>query len=79
MFDSFQIDSWLARLLSIFLCKVPSKVLQKLESIRNGFFWGGNSEKRKITWVSWSKTINEMEKAGLSIDNLKDFNLGPAH
>ncbi|KAI3728414.1 hypothetical protein L6452_17050 [Arctium lappa] len=57
------------------LFKVPSKVINILESIRCRFFWGGSEEKRKFCWVAWDKVLNSKENGGLVIGSLKSLNL----
>lgn len=57
------------------LYKAPDKVLKELERIRMKFFWGGSLDKRKITWISWKKTLDSKEKGGLGIGSLKAQNL----
>ncbi|GJV51162.1 putative RNA-directed DNA polymerase, eukaryota, reverse transcriptase zinc-binding domain protein [Tanacetum coccineum] len=37
--------------------KAPKKVIHKLEGIRRRFFWGGNSDVDKISWVAWDKVV----------------------
>ncbi|KAL4560291.1 hypothetical protein LXL04_032441 [Taraxacum kok-saghyz] len=51
--------------------KVPVKVLNQLQSIRNIFFWASmHSVKRPITWVKWKQN-----RGGLGISSLKAQNL----
>ncbi|KAL4555978.1 hypothetical protein LXL04_038612 [Taraxacum kok-saghyz] len=47
--------------------------LNKLESTRRNFFWGGSGEpnQRKIPWVAWSQMLNRKEKGGLNIGILR--------
>lgn len=35
------------------------------------FFWGGDLEKRKITWIAWDETSASKESGGLGIGSLK--------
>ncbi|GJZ99753.1 hypothetical protein Tco_0672304 [Tanacetum coccineum] len=55
--------------------KSPISIIKKLESIRRNFFWGGNSEEKKIAWVAWDKVIGPRDQGGLGIMSLKVFNL----
>lgn len=57
------------------LYKAPDKVVNELERIRMKFFWGGSLDKRKITWISWKKTLGPKENGGLGIGSLKAHNL----
>ncbi|KAL7593363.1 hypothetical protein Lser_V15G33806 [Lactuca serriola] len=55
--------------------KAPIKVIKMLEKIRMRFFWGGDLEKRKISWVAWDKTCASKERGGLGIGSLKAQNI----
>lgn len=57
------------------LFKAPSKVIKALEKIRMRFFWGGDMEKRKITWIAWDKISTSKERGGLGIGSLKAQNI----
>ncbi|GKC69979.1 hypothetical protein Tco_1115862 [Tanacetum coccineum] len=46
----------------------------KLKSILRNFFWGGNSDTKKIAWIAWDKVIGPREQGGLGIGSLKIFN-----
>ncbi|GJY48505.1 hypothetical protein Tco_0438461 [Tanacetum coccineum] len=59
--------------LSIF--RAPESVLNDLERIRSNFFWGGNQDGKKMTWVKWSIILNSYDNGGLNIDSHKAFNL----
>ncbi|GJZ85907.1 RNA-directed DNA polymerase, eukaryota [Tanacetum coccineum] len=50
--------------------KAPKKVIHKLKGIRRRFFWGGNSDVGKITWVAWDKVVSPQNKGGLGIGSL---------
>ncbi|GJR41057.1 RNA-directed DNA polymerase, eukaryota, reverse transcriptase zinc-binding domain protein [Tanacetum coccineum] len=50
--------------------KEPKKVIHKLEGIRRRFFWGGNSDVDKISWVAWDKVVSPRNKGGLGIGSL---------
>ncbi|GJV75554.1 putative RNA-directed DNA polymerase, eukaryota, reverse transcriptase zinc-binding domain protein [Tanacetum coccineum] len=54
--------------------KAPVSIVKKLESIRRNFFWGGNSDTKKIAWIAWDKVISPHEQGGLGIGSLKIFN-----
>nr|GEW53090.1 RNA-directed DNA polymerase, eukaryota [Tanacetum cinerariifolium] len=51
--------------MSIF--KVPKGVLKVMESIRNNFFKGAESSKRKISWVACDKILASRKKGGLGV------------
>ncbi|GJY77676.1 putative reverse transcriptase domain-containing protein [Tanacetum coccineum] len=52
----------------------PVTIINKLESIRRNFFWGGNSNDRKIAWVAWEKVLAPHDQGELNIGSLKVFN-----
>ncbi|GJV59540.1 hypothetical protein Tco_1465640 [Tanacetum coccineum] len=54
--------------------KALVSIVKKLESIRRNFFWGGNSDTKKIAWIAWDKVIGPREKGGLGIGSLNIFN-----
>ncbi|KAJ0549894.1 putative Endonuclease/exonuclease/phosphatase superfamily [Helianthus annuus] len=58
-----------------YLFNAPQGVLDKLKAIRRRFFWGGNDEKAKTTWVYWERVIDPIEKGGLGLGSLKDMNI----
>ncbi|GKA29079.1 hypothetical protein Tco_0715324 [Tanacetum coccineum] len=60
--------------MSIF--KVPSSVLQRLESIRSRFFKGHDLESNKASWVKRSNVLTSKEKGGLGVSSLYALNRG---
>ncbi|GKB01130.1 hypothetical protein Tco_0829174 [Tanacetum coccineum] len=60
--------------MSIF--KVPSSVLQRLESIRSRFFKGHDLGSNKASWVKWSNVLTSKEKGGLGVSSLYALNRG---
>ncbi|GKE23085.1 hypothetical protein Tco_1434597 [Tanacetum coccineum] len=58
--------------LSIF--RAPESVLNDWERIRSNFFWGGNQDGKKMTWVKGSIILNSYDNRGLNIGSLKAFN-----
>ncbi|GJT35205.1 RNA-directed DNA polymerase, eukaryota, reverse transcriptase zinc-binding domain protein [Tanacetum coccineum] len=46
---------------------MPTTVRNKLESMRNKFFIGGDQEDKKVTWVKWKKCMASREREGLGI------------
>lgn len=59
--------------LSIFVMTVG--VAKQLESIRSHFFWGSNSDQKKMAWVSWDLVMASYSRGGLNIGSLVSFNL----
>nr|GEU39006.1 RNA-directed DNA polymerase, eukaryota, reverse transcriptase zinc-binding domain protein [Tanacetum cinerariifolium] len=52
------------------LFKSPKKIIKQLGSIRRKFFWGGNSNENKISWIARDKVISPRQKGGLVIGSL---------
>lgn len=50
------------------------KVCIIVKSIRARFFWEGNDNERKTSWVKWEKVINSKAKGGLCVGSLYAFN-----
>ncbi|XP_071688327.1 uncharacterized protein [Rutidosis leptorrhynchoides] len=55
--------------------RAPSCVIKKLECVRRNFYWGGNIDDKKISWVNWEKLLLPYEEGGLNIGSLKGKNL----
>ncbi|GKB32197.1 RNA-directed DNA polymerase, eukaryota, reverse transcriptase zinc-binding domain protein [Tanacetum coccineum] len=55
--------------------KAPLEVINKLKGLRRKFFWGGNMDDKKISWIAWNKVIALMSCGGLGIGDLKSSNL----
>ncbi|GJW00578.1 hypothetical protein Tco_1555829, partial [Tanacetum coccineum] len=54
--------------------KAPKKIIDKLESIRRNFFWGGSLDTKKISWIPWDKALSPLNQGGLGICSLKVSN-----
>nr|GFA02069.1 RNA-directed DNA polymerase, eukaryota, reverse transcriptase zinc-binding domain protein [Tanacetum cinerariifolium] len=54
--------------------RVPSRVLQQLESIRNRFFNGNDN--KKATWIKWSNVLADKAKWRLGVSTLYALNRG---
>nr|GEX10206.1 RNA-directed DNA polymerase, eukaryota [Tanacetum cinerariifolium] len=54
--------------------KVPSSVLQRLESIQSRFFKGHDLGSNKASWVKWSNVLTPKEKGGLKVSGLYALN-----
>ncbi|GJY52683.1 RNA-directed DNA polymerase, eukaryota, reverse transcriptase zinc-binding domain protein [Tanacetum coccineum] len=50
-------------------------VIKELEQLRARFFWGCQSDKKKIAWVAWDKVLASKDIGGLRIGSLASFNL----
>ncbi|GJX68153.1 RNA-directed DNA polymerase, eukaryota [Tanacetum coccineum] len=51
--------------------KAPKKIINKLESIRRNFFWGGSMDDNKIPWIAWEKVLSPRDHGGLDEDALQ--------
>nr|GFA17485.1 RNA-directed DNA polymerase, eukaryota, reverse transcriptase zinc-binding domain protein [Tanacetum cinerariifolium] len=60
--------------MSIF--KVPSRVLQILESIRGHFFNGHELGSNKASWVKWNNVLTDKKRGGLGVSSLYALNRG---
>ncbi|GKB17019.1 hypothetical protein Tco_0850942 [Tanacetum coccineum] len=58
------------------LFKVPSKVLQNLESIRRHFFNGHDLGSNKATWVKRNNVLIDKKRGGLGVSSLYALNRG---
>ncbi|GJX49790.1 RNA-directed DNA polymerase, eukaryota, reverse transcriptase zinc-binding domain protein [Tanacetum coccineum] len=56
--------------------RVPSRVLQQLESIRNRFFNGNELGSKKAIWIKWSNALADKAKGGLGVSSLYALNRG---
>ncbi|KAL0355214.1 UNVERIFIED_CONTAM: hypothetical protein Sradi_3968300 [Sesamum radiatum] len=62
--------------MSIYLFQVLNpriSTIQKLEQLFAKFFWGSNSQKRKIHWTKWHNICFPTDEGGLGIRNLRDM------
>nr|GEX52862.1 RNA-directed DNA polymerase, eukaryota, reverse transcriptase zinc-binding domain protein [Tanacetum cinerariifolium] len=60
--------------MSIF--RVPSRVLQILESIRGRFFNGHEIGSKKMSWVKWNNVLTDKKRGGLGVSSLYALNKG---
>ncbi|KAJ0570205.1 putative RNA-directed DNA polymerase [Helianthus annuus] len=56
------------------LYKAPRKIIDRLESIRRDFLWGGTTEHAKMCWVKWKKVMTPMDMGGLGLGSLREAN-----
>ncbi|GKA39306.1 RNA-directed DNA polymerase, eukaryota, reverse transcriptase zinc-binding domain protein, partial [Tanacetum coccineum] len=59
----------------LLIFKALKSVLNDLERIWSNFFWGGNQDGKKMSWVKWPIILNSYDNGGLNIGSLKAFNL----
>ncbi|GJV42753.1 RNA-directed DNA polymerase, eukaryota, reverse transcriptase zinc-binding domain protein [Tanacetum coccineum] len=58
--------------MSIF--KVSESIIKLLERFRALFFWGGNKDRKKLSWIKWVNVLASLDKGGLGVGSLKAFN-----
>ena len=54
--------------------KIPKSILEAIERLYRGFFWGKKKEERKIAWVAWHKLVEPKTRGGLGMRDLESFN-----
>ncbi|GJR42636.1 RNA-directed DNA polymerase, eukaryota, reverse transcriptase zinc-binding domain protein [Tanacetum coccineum] len=54
----------------LFMFVMPVGVAKQLESMRSHFFWGRNSDQRKMARVSWDSVMASYSRGGLNIGSL---------
>ncbi|GJX40150.1 hypothetical protein Tco_0255140 [Tanacetum coccineum] len=55
--------------------KPPGAVIKYLDKLRRNFFWGGDIESNKMTWISWKMVCSPSTCGGLSVGSLQAMNL----
>ncbi|XP_058746507.1 uncharacterized protein LOC131619429 [Vicia villosa] len=53
----------------------PKKVIRETNKIQSNFLWGGVKEKICIHWVKWKDACLPVDKGGLGLRSVEDFNL----
>ncbi|GKB87372.1 RNA-directed DNA polymerase, eukaryota, partial [Tanacetum coccineum] len=56
------------------LFKVPNSVLASMEALRREFFYGAQSNEKKITWVNWPKVLSAKKHGGLGVSSFFALN-----
>ncbi|MCH91094.1 putative ribonuclease H protein, partial [Trifolium medium] len=59
-------------IMSCFL--LPKGLCKQLESMACNFWWGSNTDRRKIHWVNWKKICKHKNRGGLGFRNSCMFN-----
>ncbi|KAL2895371.1 hypothetical protein RDABS01_011280 [Bienertia sinuspersici] len=54
--------------------KIPNGILDEIEKMCRGFFWGQKQEERKQAWVAWEKLYQPKKEGGLGVRDMKAFN-----
>ncbi|KAJ0520325.1 putative RNA-directed DNA polymerase [Helianthus annuus] len=57
------------------LFRAPAQVIKSLDRLRRNFFWGGDENVDKMSWVAWAKVIGPVDYGGIGIGSLADANL----
>ncbi|GJS42901.1 hypothetical protein Tco_0567944 [Tanacetum coccineum] len=55
--------------MSIF--KVSESIIKLLERFRASFFWGGNEDRKKLSWIKWVNVLDSLDKGGLGVQLVK--------
>lgn len=58
------------------LFRAPLKVINRLESIRRKFFWGGIEKEKMLYWVKWDNILLSNDMGGLNIGSIRCKNHG---
>ncbi|XP_058726223.1 uncharacterized protein LOC131597549 [Vicia villosa] len=53
----------------------PKKIIKDIIKIQSNFLWGGVEDKRNIHWASWDTVCLPIEKGGLGVRRIGDFNV----
>lgn len=52
------------------MLQVPSTINREIESMSAKFWWGDNSQEKKVHWKSWKNHMNPKSKGGLGFRDL---------
>ncbi|GMI85885.1 hypothetical protein like AT4G29090 [Hibiscus trionum] len=53
------------------LFKMPTSIVQKLNSIMAGFLWGDSPSSKKIHWLKWDQICSDFSNGGLGVRNIE--------
>ncbi|KAL2892194.1 LINE-1 reverse transcriptase-like protein [Bienertia sinuspersici] len=54
--------------------RIPEGILQTIEKMIRGFYWGQRADEKKINWIAWKKLINAKSVGGLGFRDMQVFN-----
>lgn len=54
--------------------RIPKTVISKISSMMANYWWGDDSNKRKIHWIAWEKVCLPKELGGIGFRELECFN-----
>ena len=54
--------------------KFPAGLVEELEQIIRNFWWGDETNKRKMHWLSWDKLARPKAHGGIGFRDLRVFN-----
>lgn len=54
--------------------RIPTRVLNSLESLMRRFFWGKQNQDQYLAYVAWEHLCRPVQEGGLGIKDLKFFN-----
>lgn len=53
---------------------LPSSLCKRIQSALTRFWWDGNNEKRKMSWISWKRMTKSYKSGGLGFQDIQTFN-----
>jgi len=54
--------------------QLPSSMHKRIQSALTRFWWDANSEKKKMSWISWKRMTLSFKKGGLGFRDISTFN-----
>ncbi|CAA7062155.1 unnamed protein product [Microthlaspi erraticum] len=54
--------------------KLPVSLTKRIQSALTRFWWDGNDEQRKTSWIAWTKLVKSRKEGGLGFKDLQCFN-----
>jgi len=54
--------------------QLPNSLHKRIQSALTRFWWDANSEKKKMSWISWRKMTKSFKMGGLGFRDIKTFN-----
>ncbi|XP_058751317.1 uncharacterized protein LOC131624383 [Vicia villosa] len=54
--------------------KAPVSIYKEIRRIQANFLWGDKVSKKKIHWVGWDKVCTPLDRGGLGVRKIEEFN-----
>lgn len=54
--------------------ELPMSMYKRIQSVLTRFWWDGSDNKRKMSWVAWSKLTKSKAEGGLGFRDIQLFN-----